>query len=188
MSSPEDRMPCGRSRSWLLDVAAADAPDPADAEHLRICPQCREELARLQRSWSAVRLAARQPVRTPGDLVARSTATLRAVRGGLVGRHAEAPQTGGVVRIAESALVLLARRMAYDVVDGLPGVYLRGVSGGMDGLVLRLAVRYGYVLADVGARVRHELGAALTASVGPAAPPLEVQVEDVLAPRSGDIA
>lgn len=180
MSSPDDRMPCGRPRSWLLDLAVQEEPDPADAEHLRTCPECRQELMRLQRSWSVVRLAAREPVRTPGDLVARSTATLRAVRGGLVGRHAEATQTGGVMRIAESTLVLLARRMAYDVVDGLPGVRLRGVSGGMDGLVLRLTVRYGLVLADVGARVRRELGTALAASVGPAAPPLEVQVDDVV--------
>lgn len=182
MSSPEDRMPCGRPRSWLLDVAVQEEPDPAGTEHLRTCPQCRDELARLQRSWSAVRLAVREPVRTPGDLVARSIATLRAVRGGLVGRHAEVAQPGGVVRIAESALLLLARRMAYDVVDGLPGVRLRGVSAGVDGLVLRLTVRYGLVLADVGARVCREVGAALAASVGPVAPRLEVQVEDVVHP------
>ncbi len=180
MSSPEDHMPCGRLRPWLLDLAVQEAPDPADAEHLRTCPGCRGELARLQRSWSVVGVAAREPVRTPGDLVARSIATLRAVRGGLVARHAEVAQLGGVVRIAESALVLLARRMAYDVVDGLPGVRLRGVSGGVDGLVLRLTVRYGLVLADVGARVCRELGAALAASVGPVAPRLEVQVEDVV--------
>jgi uncharacterized alkaline shock family protein YloU len=137
----------------------------------------------LRRRWSAVRSAANRRVRTPPGLVGRTLSTVRAVRGGLTGRHAEATQPGGVVRIAESAMMLLARRMARDVVDGLAGVRFRGLSGDLDGLQVRVAVRYGMALAEVTTRVRHDVGAALESTLGAAAPPLDVLVDDVLAPR-----
>lgn len=199
MSSPEHVLPCGRARSSLLDLATREdrttredrangegtAGIPADfrdAEHLRSCPYCQEELAVLRRRWSAVRSAAHRPVRIPPGLVGRTLSTVRAVRGGLIGRHAEATQPGGVVRIAESAVVLLARRLARDVVDGLAGVRFRGLSGDVDGLQVRVAVHYGLALAEVATRVRHDVSAALESTLGAAAPALDVLVEDVLAP------
>jgi uncharacterized alkaline shock family protein YloU len=188
MSAPERVLPCGRAVSSLVDLATrddtADIPaDSRDAEHLRSCPYCQEELVVLRRRWSAVRSAANRRVRTPPGLVGRTLSTVRAVRGGLTGRHAEATQPGGVVRIAESAMMLLARRMARDVVDGLRGVRFRGLSGDLDGLQVRVAVRYGMALAEVTTRVRHDVGAALESTLGAAAPPVDVLVEDVLAPR-----
>ena len=193
MSSLERVLPCGQVVSSLVDLAIRDdtatrdetaggPADSRDAEHLRSCPYCRDELAVLRRRWSAVRSAAHRPVRIPPGLVGRTLSTLRAVRGGLVGRHAEATQPGGVLRIAESAVVLLARRLARDVVDGLAGVRFRGLSGDVDGLQLRVAVHYGMVLAEVTARVQHDVGAALELTLGAASPALEVLVDDVLAP------
>lgn len=188
MTAPERVLPCGWAVSSLVDLATgndtADIPaDSRDAEHVRSCPYCQEELVVLRRRWSAVRSAANRRVRTPPGLVGRTLSTVRAVRGGLTGRHAEATQPGGVVRIAESAMMLLARRMARDVVDGLAGVRFRGLSGDLDGLQVRVAVRYGMALAEVTTRVRHEVGAALESTLGAAAPPLDVLVDDVLAPR-----
>ena len=188
MSAPKRVLPCGRAVSSLVDLATRDdtagiPADSRDAEHLRSCPYCQEELVVLRRRWSAVRSAANRRVRTPPGLVGRTLSTVRAVRGGLTGRHAEATQPGGVVRIAESAMMLLARRMARDVVDGLAGVRFRGLSGDLDGLQVRVAVRYGMALAEVTTRVRHDVGAALESTLGAATPPLDVLVEDVLAPR-----
>jgi len=188
MRHPERVLPCGRSVSSLVDLATRDdtagiPADSRDAEHLRSCPYCQEELVVLRRRWSAVRSVANRRVRTPPGLVGRTLSTVRAVRGGLTGRHAEATQPGGVVRIAESAMMLLARRMARDVVDGLAGVRFRGLSGDLDGLQVRVAVRYGMALAEVTTRVRHDVGAALESTLGAAAPPLDVLVDDVLAPR-----
>lgn len=178
-------LPCGRPASWLVDVAAGErgAPEnPADAAHLRSCPYCRAELAALQGRWAAVRRAASRPVRVPADLVVRTLSTVRAVRGELVRRHVETAQVGGVVRIAESALVLLTRRLAIDVVEGIPGVRFRGVSGGVDGLALHIAVRYGVSIADAANRVRRGVGAALADTLDTAVPALDVLVDDVLAP------
>ncbi|MDQ3599767.1 MAG: hypothetical protein M3408_00590 [Actinomycetota bacterium] len=188
MSAPERVLPCGWAVSALVDLATGDdtagfPADSRDAEHLRSCPYCQEELVVLRRRWSAVRSAANRRVRTPPGLVGRTLSTVRAVRGGLTGRHAEATQPGGVVRIAESAMMLLARRMARDVVDGLAGVRFRGLSGDLDGLQVRVAVHYGMALAEVTTRVRHDVGAALESTLGAATPPLDVLVEDVLAPR-----
>ena len=188
MTAPERVLPCGRAVSSLADLATRDdtagiPADSRDAEHVRSCPYCQEELVVLRRRWSAVRSAANRRVRTPPGLVGRTLSTVRAVRGGLTGRHAEATQPGGVVRIAESAMMLLARRMARDVVDGLAGVRFRGLSGDLDGLQVRVAVRYGMALAEVTTRVRHDVGAALESTLGAAAPPLDVLVDDVLAPR-----
>jgi uncharacterized alkaline shock family protein YloU len=193
MSSPERVLPCGRAVSSLIGLATGDhtgtgddAGIPAearDAEHLRSCPYCQEELVVLRRRWAAVRSAARRPVRTPPGLVGRTLSTVRAVRGGLVGRHAEVTQPGGVVRIAESTMVLLARRMARDVVGSFSGVRFRGLSGDVDGLQVQVAVHYGMVLAEVANRVRRDVGGALENSFGAATPPLEVLVEDVLVPR-----
>jgi uncharacterized alkaline shock family protein YloU len=209
MSSPERILPCGRAVSSLVGFATREDPtredtagipaDFRDAEHLRSCPYCQEELAVLRRRWSAVRSAAHRPVRIPPGLIGRTLSTVRAVRGGLIGRHAEASQPGGVVRIAESAVVLLARHLARDVVDRLAGIRFRGLSGDVDGLQVRVAVRYGIPLAEVTTRVWREVSAALEITLGAAAPALEVLVEDVLAPagtadpdvavrRSGDIA
>jgi uncharacterized alkaline shock family protein YloU len=137
----------------------------------------------LRRRWSAVRSVANRLVRTPPGLVGRTLSTVRAVRGGLVGRHAEVTQPGGVVRIAESTMVLLARRMARDVVGSFSGVRYRGLSGDVDGLQVQVAVHYGMVLAEVANRVRRDVGGALENSFGAATPPLEVLVEDVLVPR-----
>ena len=188
MTAPERVLPCGWAVSSLVDLATGDdtagfPADSRDAEHVRSCPYCQEELVVLRRRWSAVRSAANRRVRTPPGLVGRTLSTVRAVRGGLTGRHAEATQPGGVVRIAESAMMLLARRMARDVVDGLAGVRFRGLSGDLDGLQVRVAVRYGMALAEVTTRVRHDVGAALESTLGAAAPPLDVLVDDVLAPR-----
>ena len=188
MTAPERVLPCGWAVSSLVDLATGDdtagfPADSRDAEHVRSCPYCQEELVVLRRRWSAVRSAANRRVRTPPGLVSRTLSTVRAVRGGLTGRHAEATQPGGVVRIAESAMMLLARRMARDVVDGLAGVRFRGLSGDLDGLQVRVAVRYGMALAEVTTRVRHDVGAALESTLGAATPPLDVLVEDVLAPR-----
>lgn len=209
MSSPERVLPCGRAVSSLVDFATRDEPtgedtagtptDFRDAEHLRSCPYCQDELAVLRRHWSTVRSAAHRPVRIPPGLIGRTLSTVRAVRGGLIGRHAEASQPGGVVRITESAVVLLARHLARDVVDRLAGIRFRGLSGDVDRLQVRVAVRYGIPLAEVTARVRHEVSGALEITLGPAAPALDVLVEDVLAPadttgpglalhRSGDMA
>lgn len=182
MSSPDRGLPCGRPASWLVDLAARDDPDPADAEHLRSCPFCREELAVLRRRWAPVRVAAARPVRMPSGMVGRTLSAVRAVRGGLVGRHVETAQQGGVVRVGEPALVLLARRTARDVVDGLPGVRFRGLSGGADGFEVRVAVRYGLVLTEAAALVRRDIGRALERALGAAAPPLDVLVVDVLVP------
>ncbi len=188
MTAPERVLPCGWAVSSLVDLATGNdtagfPADSRDAEHVRSCPYCQEELVVLRRRWSAVRSAANRRVRTPPGLVGRTLSTVRAVRGGLTGRHAEATQPGGVVRIAESAMMLLARRMARDVVDGLAGVRFRGLSGDLDGLQVRVAVRYGMALAEVTTRVRHDVGAALESTLGAAAPPLDVLVDDVLAPR-----
>ena len=188
MTAPERVLPCGRAVSSLADLATRDdtagiPADSRDAEHVRSCPYCQEELVVLRRRWSAVRSAANRRVRTPPGLVGRTLSTVRAVRGGLTGRHAEATQPGGVVRIAESAMMLLARRMARDVVDGLAGVRFRSLSGDLDGLQVRVAVHYGMALAEVTTRVRHDVGAALESTLGAATPPLDVLVEDVLAPR-----
>jgi uncharacterized alkaline shock family protein YloU len=215
MSSPERVLPCGRALSSLVNFATRDDPTRegaasredttgipgnfGDAEHLRSCPYCQEELAVLRRRWSAVRSAAHRPVRIPPGLIGRTLSAVRAVRGGLVGRHAEATQPGGVVRIAESAVVLLVRHLARDVIDHLAGVRFRGLSGDVDRLEVRVAVRYGIPLAEVTTRVRHEVSGALELTLGAAAPALDVLVEDVLAPtgtadpdvalhRSGDIA
>ena len=188
MTAPERVLPCGWAVSSLVDLATGNdtagfPADSRDAEHLRSCPYCQEELVVLRRRWSAVRSAANRRVRTPPGLVGRTLSTVRAVRGGLTGRHAEATQPGGVVRIAESAMMLLARRMARDVVDGLAGVRFRSLSGDLDGLQVRVAVHYGMALAEVTTRVRHDVGAALESTLGAATPPLDVLVEDVLAPR-----
>lgn len=184
MSSPDRILPCGRFASWLVDIAARDEPDAADVEHLRSCPYCRGELAVLRRRWVAVRAAAARPVRVPSGMVGRTLSAVRAVRGGggVVSRHVETAQQGGVVRVGEPALVLLTRRTARDVVDGLAGIRFRGLSGGTDGFEVRVAVRYGLVLTEAAALVRRDIGRALERVLGVAAPPLDVLVVDVLGP------
>jgi len=182
MSAPDRILPCGRSTSWLVEIVARDEPDIGDAEHLRACPYCGGELAMLRRRWMAVRVAATRPVRMPSGMVGRTLSAVRAVRGGLVSRHIETAQQGGVVRVGEPALVLLARRTARDVVDGLAGIRFRGLSGGTDGFEVRVAVRYGLVLAEAAALVRRDFGRALERVLGVAAPPLDVLVVDVLGP------
>ncbi|MDQ3885683.1 MAG: hypothetical protein M3308_01370 [Actinomycetota bacterium] len=191
MSSPDRTLPCGWPVSSLVDLATGDDTPgtPAacpDMEHPHSCPYCQQELAILRRRWAAVRSAAHRPVRIPPDLIDRTLSAVRAVRGGLVPRHVEAPQRGGMVRIAESAVMLLVRQMAREVIDGLAGVRFRGLSGDVDGLQVRVAVRYGMTLAEVTTRVRRDIGSALENVLGAATPPLDVLVDDVLAPSHHD--
>ncbi|MGH3980601.1 MAG: anti-sigma factor family protein [Pseudonocardiaceae bacterium] len=185
MTEPQRSLPCGHPAALLLELAADGAhepSDPAEAAHLASCPHCRAELAALRGRWASVRLAAARPVRVPPGLVDRTLSSVRAVRGGVVGRHTDMAQAGGLVRITESTVLVLARRLARDVIEALPGVRLRDLSGGVDGLRVRLAVPYGMVLADAAQRVRRDLRRELDLVLGAATPPVDVLVEDVLAP------
>lgn len=185
MSDLQRTLPCGRSVSWLLELAADgvdEPPDPDARDHLAHCPHCRAELVALRRRWVPVWVAAARPVRIPPGLAGRALSSVRAVRGGLIGRHGEMRQPGGLLRVAEPAMLMLARRLAREVVEALPGIRFRGLSGGVDGLQVRLAVPYGAVLTDVSARVRRDLQRELDVALGVAAPAVDVLVEDVLAP------
>ncbi len=177
-------LPCGHDPEWLVELAADEDHElaPDDAAHLRACPHCTSELASLRSRWTTVRVAATSPVRIPPGLVARTVATLRAVRGGLDGRHVEVVQQGGLLRVSDQVVVLLARQVAVDLARQLGGVRVRGLAGGQDGLQLRLAIRYGLPLLEVGRRVQRTLRAALEASLGAGTPQVSVEVVDVLAP------
>lgn len=184
MTARAGALPCGRHPEWLVELAVGEDPElsPDDAAHLRDCPHCTAELAALRGRWTAVRAAASSPVRTPPGLAARTLATLRAVHAGLEGRHVEVVQQGGLLRVSDQVVVLLARQVAVDLARQFGGVRVRGLAGGQDGLQLRLAIRYGLPLLEVGRRLQRTLRAALEASLGAGTPPVSVEVVDVLAP------
>lgn len=184
MTGDVGRLACGRD-ARLLEVVAdgrAEPADPADAAHLRGCPHCRAELASLRARWAQVRTAAEQPVPVPVELARRVLETVRAVRGGLVHRNVETRQDLGMLRVTEPAVMLLARRLALDVTADLPGVRCLGLGGDLDGLRVRLAVRYGLPMVELAARVADTVGRKLAQALGTAAPPVHAVVEDVLEP------
>ncbi len=184
MTGQVGALPCGHKPEWLVELAAGEDHElsPDDAAHLQDCPHCSAELASLRRRWTTVRAAASSPIRVPPGLVARTVATLRAVRGGLDGWHVEVVQQGGLLRVSDQVVVLLARQIAVDLARQFGGVRVRGLAGGQDGLQLRLAIGYGLPLLEVGRWLQRMLRTALEASLGAGAPQVSVEVVDVLAP------
>ncbi len=183
MSPGERPLPCGRAPLRLLELAADGAvepSDPADAAHLRECSHCRAELAAQRARWEPVAAAAAGPVRLPPGLVGRTLSSVRAVRGSLAGQHAEIAEPGGLLRVAEPAVLVLARLLARNVTETLPGTRLLGISGGVGGVQVRIAARYGLQLVDVAERVRRDLARELEHTLGVVAPVVDVLVDDVL--------
>lgn len=184
MSPGERPLPCGRTPQRWLELAAdgtAEPSDPADAAHLRGCPHCRAELAAQQARWEPVAAAAARPVRLPPGLVGRTLSGIRTVRGSLAGQHAEVVEPGGLLRVAEPAVLVLARQLARSVIETVPGTRFLGISGDVGGVQVRIAARYGLPLRDVAERVRRELALELAHTLAGAAPAVDVRVDDVLA-------
>ncbi len=182
-------LPCGHDPEWLVELAAGEDHELSrdDAAHLQRCPHCTAELASLRGRWTTVRAVAARPVQPPPGLVARTVTTLRAVRGGVGGRQLEVVQQGGLLRVSDQVVMLLARQVAVDLAWQFGGVRVRGLAGGHDGLQLQLAIRYGLPLLEVGRRLQRTVRAALEASLGAGTPPVSVEVVDVFAPtRSPD--
>lgn len=184
MSHEEQTLPCGRVPQQWLELAADGAvepPEPTEAAHLRECRHCRAELAAQRQRWKPVAAAAARPVRLPPGLVGRTLASIRAVRGSLGGQHAEIAEPDGLLRVAEPAVLVLARRLARSVTESLPGTRLLGLSGGVSRVQVRIAARYGSALGDAAERVRRDLARELEHTLSAAAPVVEVLVDDVLA-------
>lgn len=179
--------PCGRDPDWLVEIAAADPDAPLSrdaAEHLRTCRYCADRLAELRERLDRVRATVAPPVRTPPDLVGRSVAAVRAIRGGGVGSPVLVAQRGGSLRISEQVVALLTRQVATELLDPVAGVRLQGIVGDGEGLALRLAVGYGLSLPDVGRWVQRAVGAALESTLGVAVPAVRVEIVDLLVPST----
>lgn len=183
MNPGERPLPCGRSPQRWLELAAdgrAEPSDPADGAHLGECPHCRAELAAQRARWEPVAAAMAAPVRLPPGLVGRALSNIRAVRGSLGGQHVEIAEPGGLLRVAEPAVLLLAYRLAQYVTDALPGTRLLGIAGGAGDVQVRIAARYGLPLGDVAERVRRDLARELARTLAAAAPVVDVLVDDLL--------
>lgn len=186
--APERVLACGRPASWLVTLATEQERAElagTDARHLAACPHCRAELDDQRRRWSAVRTATTVPVRVPPELVGTVLASVNALRHGSAGQRLEIPATQGVTRVSEPALLLLARRLVRDAAAAVPDCRVRSVSGHVDRLQVRVAVRYGHALDDIAAGLRDECDRQLHRTFGSAAPPLDVLVDDLLPPPPG---
>lgn len=168
---------CGRTVGALVELRAGD--DSGDlAVHAAICPHCQAELADLDRTWAPVRRVANAPVEPPHGLVGRTLTTVRGMRREHGARPVEIHQQGGLVRISAEAIRVLTRALCAEVLAELPGVHLRGCSGGADEVQIELMVRYPLPAFELAEQVRVELNQRLDDALGAGVPPLWVRVID----------
>jgi hypothetical protein len=178
----EAPLPCGRTVAELSDVAADPADAPAElVRHADTCPYCGPELAELRRRWALVRRAAGTPVPTPPGLVPRVLASVRELRAVRHLSGVELAQPGGRLRVAGTAVLLLARGLVREFANDRPGVALRGLTVDEDGLRVQLALPYdGASIAGTAAELRAWLRRGLAEHLGEAVPVIDVHVVDVL--------
>lgn len=128
--------------------------------------------------WQLVRAVSRTAVPTPPGLVDRVLRSVRGARGGL-GEPLEYDQEGGRLRVSERALVVLARRLGWEIAQELGGVHLSAVALESGQLQVLTTVRYGIAADEIADRLRQRLHTALTAELGGPVPALNVHVVDV---------
>ncbi len=174
-------LPCGRTVGMLVSYVADSAPAEL-ADHVETCPYCRAELSELDHSWGPVRRSASVPVQPPDGLVERAVATVRGLRGGYGAASRRLDQEGGALRITPVAVLALTRQACSDIVSTYPGVYLRGVGGEVHEVRVDLVVRYPLPARELAASVQADLGRALRAVLGVAAPAVAARVIDVAPP------
>lgn len=186
------RLPCGRTEGYLLELVADEAADGTgqlgaeELAHLAGCPHCTARLESLRRGWAAVHQVAAAPIPVPPELVGRTLATLRALRGPTGAEHMVIPQVGGVTRVADRVVVLLARTLATELLDGYrrsrggagPARVL-AIRGDHEALTVDVALPYGEPVPGVADWLRHRLGELLDQQLGSSAPSVTVHVADI---------
>ncbi|WP_199431685.1 hypothetical protein [Qaidamihabitans albus] len=140
--------------------------------------------------WEWVRATARAPVPTPAGLIERVLRSVHGVRGTLLSRPLDIRQDGGLLRIGEGAVVLLARRLGAELGAEIGGLHVSAVALDTDGtggtgagnravldVVVTVEYRGG---ADAAAELlRSRLQAALAAQLGTTALAVNVHIADV---------
>ncbi len=180
----EQVLPCGRDAADLVAlVADGRSADPALAAHAAGCPHCTAELAALDGQWELVRAAAAQRPSTPDGLAGRALAAVRGVRGR--GGSFDLAQPGGLLRVSEGAVALLARAAAARVLAEHGGGHVRMVRAGGGTVDIGLAVRFGDAIAPLVAHVRAALRSHLAEHLGDSVPAVNVEVVDVIYPPTG---
>jgi uncharacterized alkaline shock family protein YloU len=193
---PERPLPCGWLPGYLRDLvadesaegpeAAARHADPADLAHLAGCPYCTAERDRLRARWRGVHEVASAGVAVPPELVPRTLTTLRALRGDRDGGYVELPQAGGVTRIREQVIVLLARELATELLAGRDGAAgsrparVLAVTGDRTELGVQVALPYGEPVREVAEALGLRLAEGLAGMLGAAAPRVSVHVADLI--------
>ncbi|WP_116041070.1 hypothetical protein [Amycolatopsis palatopharyngis] len=129
--------------------------------------------------WDLVRAAARAPVPTPPGLIARVLSSVRGVRGRLLAEPLELRQQGGMLRISERVVVILARKLGADIGAEVGGVHVSAVAMEDGGLEVLLTVRYGVPAAEAADALRRRLGEKLAEHLGRPGPPVNVHIADV---------
>jgi hypothetical protein len=129
--------------------------------------------------WDLVRAAAGTTVRTPPGLVARVLKSVRGVRGQRLAAPLDIPLDGGLLRIGERVVVLLARRLGAELARKLGGVHISAVALEADGLQVLVTVRYGVAADETAMVLCSRLREALTDQLGIPAPPVHVHIVDV---------
>lgn len=129
--------------------------------------------------WILVERAAHTPVSTPPDLVERVLTSVHATRGQALAAPVVFEQDRGEVRIAERAVVGLARGRSDEVAQDLGGIRISRVAWDAEGVTVRTTVRYGVAAAEVAERLRASVTEHLAAQLGWAAPAVHVHVADV---------
>lgn len=129
--------------------------------------------------WDLVRAASRVPVPTPPGLIARVLSSVRGARGHLHAEPLEIQQRGGMLRISERAVVMLARRLGADIGARVGGVHVSAVAMEGGGLEVLLTVRYGVPATEAAEALRRQLGERLAEQLGRPGPPVNVHIADV---------
>lgn len=204
-ASASGRLPCGSELSELIDQVADNLP-PADPEHQRSCPHCREVLQELNHLWGRVQELAREEVDAPYRIV---QAVLQRVRSqgarpalpvpledvvpSLV-RHALLQDEKGRTRVADSVIARIVSLTVRELpeLDPVGGWAARGRSAGGGGasltvtvteervvVNLRLIADYGIHLPSAASALRELILRRIAHMTGLVAVDVDILIDDV---------